>query len=110
MARMFSSLFLGGIIFISYKKEYPCKKAAYKLSDMCTSVDMRLTNLYSLKTYPKYSNDFYYISKRVVYRVFHIVALFEFLAKLRKILVYAKESRIICFPFRIKTLTLQLKK
>ena len=39
---------------------------------------MRLTNLYSLKTYPKYSNDFYYISKRVVYRVFHIVALFEF--------------------------------
>lgn len=28
------------IIFISYKKEYPCKKAAYKLSDMCTSVDM----------------------------------------------------------------------
>mgnify|MGYP006956652660 FL=1 len=40
MARMFSSLFLGGIIFISYKKEYPCKKAAYKLSDMCTSVDM----------------------------------------------------------------------
>lgn len=98
------------IIFISYKKEYPCKKAAYKLSDMCTSVDMRLTNLYSLKTYPKYSNDFYYISKRVVYSVFHIVALFEFLAKLRKILVYAKESRIICFPFRIKTLTLQLKK
>lgn len=79
MARMFSSLFLGGIIFISYKKEYPCKKAVYKLSDMCTSVDMRLTNLYSLKTYiPKYSNDFYYISKRVVYRVFHIVALFEF--------------------------------
>ena len=110
MARMFSSLFLGGIIFISYKKEYPCKKAVYKLSDMCTSVDMRLTNLYSLKTYPKYSNDFYYISKRVVYSVFHIVALFEFLAKLRKILVYAKESRIICFPFRIKTLTLQLKK
>ena len=110
MARMFSSLFLGGIIFISYKKEYPCKKAAYKLSDMCTSVDMWLTNLYSLKTYPKYSNDFYYISKRVVYSVFHIVALFEFLAKLRKILVYAKESRIICFPFRIKTLTLQLKK
>lgn len=53
-----SSLFLGGIIFISYKKEYPCKKAAYKLSDMCTSVDMRLTNLYSLKAYPKYSNDF----------------------------------------------------
>lgn len=31
------------------------------------------------------------------------------MAKLRKILVYAKESRINCFPFRIKTLTLQLK-
>ena len=69
MARMFSSLFLGGIIFISYKKEYPCKKAVYKLSDMCTSVDMRLTNLYSLKTYPKYSNDFYYISKTLLSRL-----------------------------------------
>lgn len=45
----------------------------------------------------------------MVCRVFHIVALFEFLAKLRKILVYAKESRINCFPFQIKTLTLQLK-
>ena len=37
------------------------KIAVHQLIDVCTSAVGRPTNLYLLKTSPKYSNDFYYI-------------------------------------------------
>lgn len=42
------------------------KIAVHQLIDVCTTAVVRPTNLYFPKTYPKYSNDFYYIFERLL--------------------------------------------
>ena len=44
------------------------KIAVHQLIDVCTTAVVRPTNLYLLKTSPKYSNDFYYIFRGLLFR------------------------------------------